>query len=48
MEKAAPNENKLRSIYWGKQANGTKERLEIAHIFKQSNFMYGKESKYNI
>ena len=46
MERQCPNEQKLRSIYWSDKANGTNERLQIAHIFKQSNFMYGKESKY--
>lgn len=45
MEAPKPNEKRLRDIYWGQKANGTNERLAIANIFKQSNFMYGKESK---
>lgn len=44
MERKQPNEHKLRNIYWGNKTNGTNERLQIAHIFKQSNFMYGKET----
>lgn len=45
MEAPLPSEKKLRDIYWGNKTNGTAERLQIANIFKKSNFMYGKESK---
>ena len=46
MEAPLPNEKKLRDVYWGAKTNSTGNRLQIANIFKQSNFMYGKESKY--
>ena len=46
MQAPLPNEKKLRDIYWSNKTNATNERLQIANIFKQSNFMYGKESKY--
>ena len=45
MEAPIPAEKKLRDIYWGQKTNSTSDRLEIANIFKKSNFMYGKESK---
>ena len=45
MERPVPNEKTVRGIYFGDKTNGFNERLTIAHIYKQSNFMYGKESK---
>ena len=45
MERSVPNEKRLRSLYWSKKANSPVERLEIAHIFKQTNFGLGKECK---
>ena len=41
------NDRKLRSIYLSPQANKRSERLEIAKIFRQTNFGVGKHRKYN-
>jgi hypothetical protein len=46
MERGQPNEHKLRGIYMSDKTNSPRGRLQIAHIFKQTNFGLGKESKY--
>ena len=45
MERDIPNEHRLRGIYMSDKTNSPRGRLQIAHIFKQTNFGLGKESK---
>lgn len=45
MQRPEPNESRLRRLYLSPKANEGTERLQVAHIFKKTNFMMGKESK---
>ena len=44
MERQTPNEYKLKGLYI-EATKSPKARLEIANIFKQTNFGLGRESK---
>ena len=46
MQRNQPNEHRLRSIFNSNRANSQTERLEIANIYRRTNFGFGKESKY--
>ena len=46
MERGQPNEHRLRGLFMSPKANSPGERLQIARIFRQTNFGMGKERKY--
>jgi hypothetical protein len=46
MERNMPNEHRLRGIFLSPRANHSGERLQIARIFRQTNFGLGRERKY--
>ena len=46
MQRPQANEHRLKSLYLSPSANKARERLQIAHIFQQTNFKMGKESKW--
>lgn len=48
MQRPQPNEKRLKGLYESPGANFQRERLQIAHIFQQTNFKMGKESKSHL
>ena len=46
MQRQQPNEKRLTSLYHSGRTNSKNDRLAIAHIFKQTNFGLGKQSRY--
>jgi len=48
MQRNLPSEHRLKDLYTSPTQNTRRARLEIATIFKRTNFAVGKESKYLI
>lgn len=46
MQRNIPNEHRLKDLFTSPSQNTRKARLEIATIFKRTNFAVGKESKF--